>query len=126
MHIQQGYIRSSDKGVVRIRVIDNQAFLTIESKAKGISRDEFEYEIPKADGEQMLRTMCGPILRKKRYLMDLPCGLVLELDVFTQIDLIIAEIELPSEDALFSGPDWLGLDVSKDPRYSNNNIAQSL
>ena len=125
-NIAQGYLKSDDTGVVRVRVLDDQGFLTIKGPTVGITRDEFEYEIPKSDAEAMLSSMCDKVLRKQRYTLPLKDGLKLELDVFLQFDLVVAEIELPSEAATFSAPIWLTKEVSNDPSYYNNAIAERL
>lgn len=124
--ISQGYMKSDETGVVRVRIMDDQGFLTIKGPTVGISRAEFEYEIPKEDAESMLASMCDKVLRKQRYTLDIGDGLTLELDVFLQVDLILAEIELPTEDTPFSAPAWLTEDVSEDPAYFNNAIAERL
>jgi adenylate cyclase len=123
MEIKQGYIASNDTGVVRVRTMDDQAFLTIKGATSGITRSEYEYEIPKRDAEEMLSTLCGSALEKKRWLFPLEGGLTVEVDYFPQIDLMIAEVELASEDQVFDKPEWLLEDVSSCPEYYNNKIA---
>ena len=124
--IRQGYIMSGPTGVVRVRVDDKQAMLTIKGVTTGISRDEFEYLVPIEDAEHLLATMCAKVMEKKRYHHRLPCGLMAEVDVFIQIDLYLAEVELPSETATFQRPEWFGEDVSTQPQYFNNNIADRI
>lgn len=126
VEIRQGYIASGPTGVVRIRIAGDKGILTIKSKTVGVSRDEFEYEIPRNDAEAMLATMCGKIISKTRHCFPLEDGLMAEVDVFPQIDLVIAEVELPSADTTFTKPAWLTQDVSHDPAYFNNNIAERL
>lgn len=122
VNIRQGYMKSDETGVVRIRITDEEAFLTIKGVTKGISRDEFEYEIPQSDAEHMLAHMCPKPLIKQRYKLALPCGHTAEIDVFPQIGLMLAEIELDHQDEEFSKPEWFGSEVSHDPAYYNNNI----
>ncbi|WP_341367122.1 CYTH domain-containing protein [Yoonia sp. BS5-3] len=122
-YMRQGYIMSDKTGVVRVRIANDAAFLTIKGPSVGIARDEFEYPIPVADAEAMLNTMCDAVLAKRRYYHPLAGGLMVELDVFEQIDLVLAEVELPDEQARFARPDWLVEEVSDDPQYFNNNIA---
>ena len=86
---------SAPTGVVRVRIEDGFASLAIKGVTKGISRREFEYEIPIEDAEQLLAGMCANVIEKKRYLYPLDGGLVAEVDVFPQIDLCVAEVELP-------------------------------
>jgi CYTH domain-containing protein len=125
-HIRQGYIMSGPIAVVRVRTDDEQASLTIKCVTTGISRDEFEYPIPNDDAEHLLTTMCGKVIEKKRYIYQLDGGLMVELDVFSQIDLYLAEVELPSEATIFEKPEWFGEDVSAVPRYFNNNIVDRI
>lgn len=124
--IKQGYICTQETGVVRVRIRADRAFLTIKGPRIGIVCDEFEYPIPLADAEAMLASMCGNIIEKRRYLFAINDGLVVEVDVFAQIDLILAEVELPRENTPFDKPAWFTKDVSDDPRYYNSNIANLL
>lgn len=122
--IAQGYLKSSKDGVVRVRVMGDEGFLTIKGANVGIKRPEFEYPIPVADAFEML-DMCSDVLRKKRAF--LPVGdLKFEIDFFEQIDLILAEIELPDENTPFERPGWLGEDVSENPDYFNNEIIKRI
>ena len=74
----------------------------------------------------MLDKMCTKVLVKKRFYHPLRDGLTVELDVFDQLDLYLAEVELPSEQTTFAKPDWFTEDVSNDPKYFNNNIIKRL
>jgi CYTH domain-containing protein len=121
---KQAYLNSHKERTVRVRIQGDSAFLTIKSKSTGISREEFEYSIPVSEAEQLL-TLCetAPI-EKNRYF--LPHGeLCFEIDEFLGDNhgLIIAEIELKSEDQVFEKPDWLGEEVSDDARYFNSNLS---
>jgi adenylate cyclase len=124
--IKQGYIMSGESGVVRIRTMGKWAFITVKGSTKGISRSEFEYEIPKADAEEMLQTMCGTAISKQRWGYPLANGREVEVDHFDQIDLMIAEVELGSEDESFEKPEWLLEEVSDNPAYFNNSIADKI
>ena len=119
---EQGYISSDPENVtVRVRVLGSQGFLTLKGPTKGISRSEMEYEIPIEEAEYMLRSFCGArVVSKTRYLLEIN-GLQWEIDEFSGANqgLIIAEIELESEDHPFDKPDWLSEEVSFDPRYFN-------
>lgn len=121
--IIQGYIFSTPEKSVRVRVKKNcdisEAFLTIKGNGNesGTTRDEFEYPIPVFDAENMF-DLCDSMLMKIRY--EVPIGEhVYEVDVFKgrNSGLIVAEIELNSEDETFSKPYWLGEEVTGDVKY---------
>jgi CYTH domain-containing protein len=119
---QQGYL--SFKPSVRIRIIGPKALLTIKGAATGISRSEFEYEVPLQDGLEMLRELCkGPIIEKYRYKMEYK-GFIWEIDEFLKDNegLIVAEIELDHEDQEFEKPPFVGEEVSHDKRYRNSSL----
>ncbi|MCC5865031.1 MAG: CYTH domain-containing protein [Wenzhouxiangella sp.] len=121
---RQAYLSTDKERVVRVRVVDDQAWLTIKGKTRGVSRAEFEYEIPVTDAVDMLENLCQqPIIDKTRYRLPL-AEHVWEIDEFHGVNngLIVAEIELSSEDESFEKPDWLGEEVSGDPRYFNANL----
>lgn len=121
---RQGYLSTAVERVVRVRCVDDDAWLTIKGATKGVSRLEFEYPIPLADAEAMLADLClPPIIDKTRY--RIPHGAhCWEVDEFHGVNagLVIAEIELGSEDESFERPDWIGEEVSGDPRYFNANL----
>lgn len=122
---RQGYIPTLES-TVRIRVIRDRGFLTIKGKTQGISRAEFEYEIPIEDATQMLDQLCKPpLIEKYRHKIELN-GLVWEVDEFLGANrgLTIAEVELKSANHAIELPEWIGEDVSHDPRYYNSNLAQ--
>jgi adenylate cyclase len=121
---RQGYLLSDGGMTVRIRVIGETAFLTIKGPSSGISRKEFEYEIPGADAEALL-ALCGNLVEKVRYLISY-AGMVWELDVFAGANegLLMAEIEIESEGQKFGLPEWAGEEVSGDPRYYNGYLAK--
>ena len=100
--------------------------LTIKGATTGVSRDEFEYPIPVEDAEHLLITMCSKVIEKKRYHYPLPDGLMVEVDVFSQIDLYLAEVEQPSETTPIQKPEWFREDVSDQAQYFNNNIAERI
>lgn len=123
---RQGYISLEPKGIVRVRTCGEKAYITIKGKSTGISRDEYEYEIPYADASEMLDALClYPPIEKHRYKVPLN-GLVWEIDVFSGANqgLIFCEVELPAEDAVFEKPAWVGAEVTTDHRYYNAWIAQ--
>lgn len=121
---RQGYLHNEASHIVRVRVVEQNAFLTVKGMNDGITRLEFEYPIPLADATHMLDTFCrGEILEKHRYHV-LHDGHTWEIDEFLGRNrgLVVAELELPEEHAPFTRPDWLGEEVSLDPRYYNNNL----
>ena len=121
--IAQGYLSTVPERTVRVRIKGNRGYLTIKGKNQGISRAEFEYEIPVQDAEELLQLAEQPILVKTRYL-EKQGDFTWEVDVFAGENqgLVVAEIELPAEDAEFSRPAWLGQEVSGDVRYYNANL----
>jgi adenylate cyclase len=122
--LKQGYLSSSAEATVRVRLEDNLGTLTIKSKTKGITRNEFEYAIPAQEAKELLMLCKGPLIEKIRYRI-LQENHTWEIDVFEGDNdgLIIAEIELTSEDDYFAKPQWLGEEVSGDSRYYNSNLA---
>lgn len=126
IRIKQGYLFDSPKGVVRIRIKQDTAFLTIKSANKGIVRDEWEYEIPVCDAEEMLRLAYPKVIEKIRYIVPFR-GQTWEVDVFEgkHKGLILAEVELPSADTDFELPPFIGEEVSDNPAYYNSSLAAS-
>jgi CYTH domain-containing protein len=123
--ICQGYLSDAVDATVRVRLIGEQGFLTIKGRSQGISRSEFEYPIPAADAEQLL-LLCGAgRIDKIRYHIT-HGGHLWEVDVFSGANqgLVIAEIELASEQEAFARPDWLGEEVSHNPRYFNSQLSR--
>lgn len=119
--IRQGYILDAPDGkTVRVRTKGPKAFLTIKGKTTGISRTEFEYEIPVEDALHLLDHFCPKTLYKDRYKTEF-AGKIWEIDVFhgNLEGLIVAEIELQSEEESFESPDWISEEVSDDKRYFN-------
>lgn len=121
--IVQGYISRDPERVVRIRIIDESAFLTIKGKTCGDVREEFEYEIPISDAEKLLTLCDGRIIRKTRYIVN-HFSEIWEIDVFEGdlSGLVIAEIELPDESHEYELPSFIGENVSSDPKYYNSNL----
>lgn len=121
-HIVQGYISSIPQRTVRIRIRDDKGYITIKgmSSKDGLSRYEWEKEIPKEEAFELIG-LCEPgVIDKVRYLVKAGKH-TYEVDVFggDNKGLIIAEIELASEDEYFEKPDWLGKEVTGDLRYYN-------
>ena len=121
-HYKQGYLGNTPDCSVRVRVSDKTAFLNIKSATLGISRDEYDYEIPLSDALEMLDNLCNqPIIEKTRYFVQEEDGLEWEIDVFAGDNegLVVAEIELEHPQQTFHLPEWAGEEVSDDPRYYN-------
>lgn len=125
--IQQGYISDIDGKTVRVRTKGEKGFLTIKGKSIGISRDEFEYEIPMEDAKQLLQNFCSHTLVKDRFEI-MVAEKKWEIDVFhgKLEGLIIAELELESEEEEFELPSWVEKEVSHDPQYYNSNLIQRI
>ena len=123
-HITQGYIRS-EGATVRIRCYDDDsAIITVKGKREGISRLEFEYNIPYADAREMQEKLCqARLVEKTRHLVEYE-GMLWELDEFhgENKGLFVAEIELVDENQPFQLPEWVGADVSYDGRYRNSRL----
>lgn len=122
--MRQGYICSLPGRVVRVRIEADSAMLTMKGKSSGISRGEWEYAIPLMDAEELLRDLCEqPLIEKKRYRIAIN-GLVWEVDEFLgdNAGLIVAEVELLSEEQNVILPNWVGEEVSHDHRYANANL----
>lgn len=121
---RQGYLSSVKERVVRVRTIEDKGFLTIKGLTKGVSRSEFEYEISAGDANAMLDHICEkPLIEKTRYRVPVG-GLVFEVDEFfgENAGLVVAEVELQDEKQGIDLPDWIGAEVSGDPRYFNSNL----
>ncbi len=117
----QGYLSTDPHKTVRVRIAGRTGFLTIKGKTQNISRTEFEYEIPLNDAQELIKLCDKPIIEKTRYLVTVDQH-IWEVDIFEGENkgLIIAEIELKSENEKFTSPDWLGKEVSSDKRYYNS------
>jgi CYTH domain-containing protein len=120
----QGYLNRDKQRTVRVRIVRDQAWLTVKGASAGATRAEFEYPIPVADAEQLLALCDGPLIRKLRRVV-VHAGAAWEVDEFQgdNAGLVVAEIELGAEDAAFERPAWLGAEVTHDPRYFNSNLA---
>lgn len=122
--LRQGYLSSARERVVRVRIEGEQAMLTIKGANVGTTRGEWEYPIPLADAAELLDGLCEqPLIEKVRHRIE-HAGMVWEVDEFlgANAGLIVAEIELASEDQPFEKPEWIGAEVSGDARYYNANL----
>lgn len=118
--IVQGFIYNSKECVIRIRIKGNKGYLTIKGETIGITRKEFEYEIPLNEAEEIISSFTKKHIRKIRY--EIPVGKhTWEVDVFegTLSGLILAELEVNSEKEQFDIPEWVTKNVSHDPNYYN-------
>ena len=124
-HCIQGYIPSTNKPSIRIRIIGNKSFLTIKNDISGITRLEYEYELPNQDAKDLLELFCKKtIIEKNRYKIYYKSTLW-EVDEFLGDNkgLIVAEVELSSEEESYDKPIWIGLEVSINKKYYNYNLA---
>lgn len=124
--IRQGYLAPLDTSSVRVRIDGDKANINIKSATLGVSRLEYEYAIPMTDAVEMLNKLCrNPQVHKTRHIVLVGTH-VWEIDEFYDENqgLIVAEIELADENEAFEQPDWLGEEVSDDPRYYNVNLVK--
>ncbi len=126
--IKQGYLNSHPERTTRIRIQDKMAFITIKGKSSksGLSRYEWEKEIPVDEASELLK-LCEPgAIEKIRYFVKSE-EFTFEIDEFfgDNKGLTIAEIELKSEEDTFEKPDWLGEEVTGDPRYYNSQLSKN-
>jgi adenylate cyclase len=125
--IRQGYLSSVKERTVRVRVAGGKAFLTIKGVNRGVTRTEFEYPIPVDDAAAMLDALCEhPLIEKTRWVVPFK-GLTWEVDEFhgENAGLVVAEVELPTEETEPALPPWVREEVSSDPRYFNANLAKN-
>ena len=127
--ITQGYLSSVPERTVRVRIKGEKGFITIKGigSASGASRFEWEKEIPIAEVQDLLQLCEKGIIDKTRYLVPETSGLTFEIDEFygDNEGLIMAEIELPSEDYPFEKPEWLGEEVTGDKKYYNSMLMKN-
>ncbi|WP_426109895.1 CYTH domain-containing protein [Massilia sp. PWRC2] len=123
--MRQGYLSSDKARVVRVRIEGEQAYLTIKGQSVGATRAEWEYAIPLADAEQLLLLCEQPLVEKVRRRIALGPH-VWEVDEFFGVNqgLVMAEIELASEQQAFDKPAWIGAEVTADPRYYNSALVK--
>lgn len=127
--IIQGYLSSVPERNVRIRIKGDKGFITIKGigNKSGVSRFEWECEIPAREADELLK-ICEPgVIDKKRFIVPEQTGLIFEVDEFYSDNegLTVAEIELPSEDHPFEKPGWLGEEVTGDIRYYNSMLIKN-
>jgi adenylate cyclase len=127
--IAQGFLSSHPQRTVRVRITDTKGYITVKgiSNASGTTRFEWEKEILLADAQNLLR-ICEPsIIEKTRYIVPASKNLFFEVDEFLgdNLGLIIAEIELPSENFRFNKPSWLGEEVTGQTKYYNSVLSKN-
>jgi len=121
---RQGYLCTEKERTVRVRTAGDTGYLTIKGESVGATRSEYEYTIPRADADEMLDRLClRPIIEKVRYKIPF-AGLTWEVDEFEgeNAGLLLAEVELESEDQAVELPEWAGEEVTGDPRYYNASL----
>ena len=124
IHFKQGYLNSQKERVVRVRIEGSKAKLTIKGITTGVTRSEFEYLVPVEDASLLLHNLCEqPLIDKHRHKED-HHGKTWEIDVFhgDNEGLVVAEVELASEDEAITLPAFVRAEVSSDPRYFNSNL----
>ncbi|MCI0655417.1 MAG: CYTH domain-containing protein [Methylococcaceae bacterium] len=124
--MRQGYLSQSGNASVRVRSDAERGWINIKSVTLGVQRQEFEYEIPRSDAEQILDTLAGqPLIEKIRHFAEIGSH-TWEIDEFEgqNAGLIVAEIELSEAGEAFDRPAWIGTEVTRDARYYNTNLAR--
>ena len=124
--IVQGYLNSSPDRTVRVRKVDHRGFITVKSRNIGAVRNEWEYEIPLVDAEEMLQLSENTPIHKTRWIVSYR-GFTWEVDEFhgTLSGLTIAEVELPDENTIPPTPPFAGTNVTDDARYYNSNLSNT-
>jgi CYTH domain-containing protein len=122
---RQGYLSSDKERTVRVRLQGAKGKLTIKGPTRGVTREEYEYDIPMEDAHKLLSLCLKPLVEKTRY-VEMFGGLAWEVDVFhgDNDGLVVAEVELTSEDQVVRLPPWALKEVSDDPRYFNANLVK--
>ncbi len=127
-HFAQGYLNSifeeGAKSSIRVRIEDSRANMNIKSLEIGLSRDEYEYDIPLEEGQKILATLAvGPVIEKYRYLVKVGQH-TWEIDEFLgdNLGLTVAEVELASEQEQIEMPSWAGTEVTNVSRYYNVSL----
>lgn len=127
-YLKQGYLNSDKKRTVRVRIADDKAFLTVKGKSNknGTTRFEWEKEISVLEATQLLLLCENSIIEKNRFLIRSNTH-TFEVDEFLgeNLGLVIAEIELNSENETFNKPDWLDIEVTGNIKYYNSNISKN-
>lgn len=126
-NLRDGILAFYDGRKIRVRFYDSKATLTVKGPRKGLSRDEFEYEIPASDGLELLERHCkGEVLEKTRHHI-FSCGREWIVDEYHGIleGIVLAEVELESETDVLDKPIWVGQEVSGSIRYRQRNLVKA-
>ncbi|OLY92956.1 CYTH domain-containing protein [Cnuella takakiae] len=121
----QGYMLTTPEKTIRVRLTETGGFLTIKGISVGASRAEYEYGIPQTEASELLADFCSGVIEKRRYKL-VYAGMVWEVDEFMGANegLVLAEIELPDADSIFSLPPWIGVEVTGQLPYYNSYISE--
>ncbi len=125
-YYQQGYLLISKSLTIRVRIIEDKSYITIKGASKGISRSEYEYEIPIKEAEDIIQSLCEkPLIEKYRTKINID-DVIWEVDEFLGENegLVIAEVELKNEGQKINLPAWIGDEVSGNPKYSNSYLVK--
>lgn len=122
--VRQGYLNKDPDRTIRVRTAGAEAFITIKGRTVGASKPEFEYLIPLQDAEDLLHLCIPPLIEKTRFLLS-HAGHEWEIDEFhgDNRGLVLAEVELETETEEVVLPDWVGPEVTHDPRYFNSSLS---
>jgi len=123
--IKQGYLSTKKERTVRVRIFGKKGFLTIKGETVGMTRLEFEYEIPVQEANELLQLCEKPLIEKERFIV-LREELKWEIDIFKGENegLKLAEVELEEESQAVDIPDWVGEEVTFDRRYFNSSLVK--
>lgn len=123
--LYQAYLSVEKERTMRVRIVGDEAWLTLKGYISDVSRHEFEYPIPLQDALTITEQMCPFKMKKHRYCIEHQ-GHVFEVDEYfdDNAPLVVAEIELPSEDTEFEKPEWLGEEITHDGRFTNAYLSQ--
>ena len=121
---RQGYILTDPQKTIRVRIADSQGWLTIKGLSVSATRPEYEYPIPPQDAEELLDKFAAAVITKVRFRIPFK-NKTWEVDEFLSDNagLVIAEIELASEDEHFDLPDWVDQEVTSEEKYYNSNLS---
>src|SRR5688572_15500046 len=124
--MKQAYLSVDPAKTIRIRIAGDTGFITIKGMTQGISRQEFEYEIPVSDANKLIDNFTSEAIEKIRHYVTFESKLW-EVDEFKSLNegLMVAEIELNSENETFEKPEWVLNDVTSDQKYANSSLSQN-
>lgn len=122
--LQQAYLLTDPEKTIRVRTMNDSAYLTIKGKSEGASRLEYEYGIPLSDALELIRHFGSSLVEKTRHYVEVD-GKTWEVDEFKGDNegLLLAEIELSAGDEIYTLPDWVDRNVTEDQRYANSNLS---